>query len=333
LDFSSLNRIIPVKSSALWKGVGVGAGICVFLFLVAIAIPSPLRSRMSTNRMEHASFYSPGFGGGDDTYTTPRRSSGDTGLAMLATASLESDTVHADGPKIVYKGQLNMQVANCAETQKKITELAAAESGFVESSTLGENSARISLRVPSARFDAVRSKVRDLAVRVRQDSKSAADVSKQYVDREARLRNLRAEEQQFLEIMKKAHSVADVLAVTKELSEVRGEIETADVEFRHLKDEIDMAQIEVMLYSQTTAGVEWAPGSSFRSAWYSLLQSLTELADFLIWLVINLPLLLLWVLVIFLLVAAAWYVLRKAFRAMRAIFGKKTPAVQAPPPA
>jgi hypothetical protein len=153
------------------------------------------------------------------------------------------------------------------------------------------------------------------------------------VDREARLRNLRAEEQQFLEIMKKAHSVSDVLAVTKELSEVRGEIETADVEFRHLKDEIDMAQIDVMLYSQTSAGVEWAPGSSFRSAWYSLLRSLTDLADFLIWLVINLPLLLLWALVIFLLVAAGWYVLRKAFRAMRAMFGKKTPAVQAPPAA
>src|SRR5262249_35017057 len=146
-----------------------------------------------------------------------------------------------------------LQVGNCAETQKKIEALAAAESGFLESSTLAGNSAEIVLRVPSARFDAVRSRLRELAIRVGEDSVSAADVSKQYIDREARLRNLRAEEQQFLEVMKKAHTVPDVLAVTKELSQVRGEIETADAEFRHLRDQIEMARIAVSLRSESPA--------------------------------------------------------------------------------
>src|SRR5262249_42577270 len=151
------------------------------------------------------------------------------------------DVVQADAPKIIHKAELALQVTNCTETQKKIEALAADEGGFLESSTLEENSAEIKLRVPSARFDEVRGKLRDLAVLVRQDSISAADVSKQYIDREARLRNMRAQEQQFLEIMKKAHTVPDVLAVTKELDQVRGEIERADAEFRHLKDQIDMA--------------------------------------------------------------------------------------------
>jgi hypothetical protein len=235
----------------------------------------------------------------------------------------DSDTVQADAPKIVYKAELALQVANCAETQKKIQALAVAESGFVESSTLAEDSAEIRLRVPSARFDEVRTKLRDLAIRVRQDSVSAADVSKQYIDREARLRNLRAEEQQFLEIMKKAHTVPDVLAVTEELDQVRGEIESADAEFRHLKDQIDMAQIEIRLTSETSSAAHWAPGVSAKSAVNDLLQSLATFGDFLIWLVINLPVVVLWIVTVFLLAAACWYILRKAGRILRALFGKK----------
>jgi hypothetical protein len=241
-----------------------------------------------------------------------------------------TDTVHADGPKIIHKAQLDLVVVDCGEAEKKIAVLAVAESGLVESSTIDENSAKIILRVPSARFDIVRSKLRDMASRVTQESEGAADVSKQYFDREARLRNLRAEEQQFLEVMKKAHTVPDVLAVTKSLAEIRDEIERADADFRHLRDQIDMAQIEVNLSSQNSGSGHWTPGSSTKTAYHDLLQSLADLGDFLIWLVVNIPLIVLWAITVFMLAAAGWYVLRQAVRLMRAMFGKK-PEVAASP--
>ena len=80
------------------------------------------------------------------------------------------------------------------------------------------------------------------------------------------IRNLRAQEQQFLAIMKQAHTVAEVLAVTKELSQVRGEIERADAEFRNLQGQIDMSQISIRLTSEVSSTVHWAPGSSVKSA-------------------------------------------------------------------
>jgi hypothetical protein len=315
---SSLNRVLPLKSSTFWKGAGLGLGICL---LVAIGVPSLMRSRMAANRLDKFS-----------DFEVQSRYTGNEALGSRSDVAVSpaKEIVLADAPKIISKAELNLLVANCADTRKKIEDIAAAESGFLESSTLQDNWAKMTLRVPSVRFDAVRTKLRALAIRVREDSVSAADVSKQYVDREARLRNLRAEEQQFLAIMKNAHSVPDVLAVSKELSEVRGQIDRADTELRNLKDEIDMAEIEINLISQTSATMQWAPGSSIRSAWDSLLRSLADLADFLIWLVVNLPLLVLWGLTIFLLAAAGWYVLRKAFRAMRAMFGKKTPLPQTP---
>lgn len=298
---SSFDRILPFKNPNLWKGVGLGVVACVLL--LAVAIPNLLRSRMSTRSGSMTSF-----------------------AELVADSHGYVDAVQADGPKIVRKAQMDLLVGNCSDTQKKIEALAVAESGFVESSTLEENSAKIRLRVPSTRLDEVRAKLRELAMRVRHDGIAATDVSKQYFDREARLRNLHAEEQQFLEVMKKAHTVADILEVTKSLSETRSEIERAEAEFRHLKDEIDMSEIDVSLSSQTSSGVRWSPGASLKSASEDLLGSLATFGDFLIWLVVNIPIIALWIVAIFLLIIASWYVLRNAARLMRAIFSKKAAA-------
>ncbi len=302
----SFSQILPWRNSNVWKGVCLGIGFCV---LLAIAIPNLLRTQMSAKKMaryaeDYAMVAGGGGGGGGDA----------------------TRLVEADGPQIVRTAELNLVVADCAAALKKVEELATSEQGFIEASTLEESSARITVRVPSSKLDDMREKLRGFAVRVTQDSVGASDVSRQYLDREARLRNLRAQEQQFLEIMKKAHTVPDVLAVTKSLDEVREQIEQEDGEFRRLKDQVDMAKIEVHLRSQSSSGVHWSAGASVRSAWEDFLQSLASLGDFLIWLVVNLPLIILWMVIVFLLVVAGWYVLRGAIRALRAIFGKRAGA-------
>jgi hypothetical protein len=298
IAMSPFDRILPFKNPNLWKGVGLGVVACVLL--LAIAIPNLFRAKMSVRSGPTASF--------------AEVSSSSPGLM---------DAVEADGPKIVRKAEMDLLVGNCSDTQKKIEALAVAESGFVESSTLEENSAKIRLRVPSTHLDETRAKLRELAMRVRHDGIAATDVSKQYFDREARLRNLRAEEQQFLQVMKKAHTVADILEVTKSLSETRGEIEQAETELRHLKDDIEMSEVDVSLTSQTSSGVHWSPGTSLKSAFEDLLGSLAAFGDFLIWLVVNIPIIALWIVAIFLLIIASWYVLRNAARIIRAIFGRK----------
>lgn len=60
-----------------------------------------------------------------------------------------------------------------------------------------------------------------MAVKVNSEKTDAQDVTKQYVDLEARIRNLRAQEAQYLEIMRSAKKVQDMLDVSEKLSEVR----------------------------------------------------------------------------------------------------------------
>ncbi|HKW74513.1 MAG TPA: DUF4349 domain-containing protein [Terriglobales bacterium] len=293
-----ISEILPLRNSNLWKGLGLGVALC----LLAIAIPTLMRTKMSALKVMETG-YTKIQGGGGGAFLTL--------------------TVEANGPKIVRTAELNLLVEDCGATLKKVETLAAAENGLVEASTVEENSATITLRVPSSRLDDVRAKLREFAIRTTQDSVGTSDVTKQYFDNEARLRNLRAQEQQYLQIMKKAHTVPDVLAVTKSLDDVRGEIEQDDADFRRMKNQVELAKIDIHLLSQSAPSVRWSAGSSTRAAWDDFLQSLAGFVDFLIWLVVNLPVIILWLVIAFLLVAAGWFVLRTAIRALRAIFWKK----------
>ncbi len=314
---SSFAEVLPWRNSNLWKGVSLGVGVCVLAAFIMVTHLG-FHERAALKSTTEYDYYSRGRGGGGG--------GGDEILTSLRPGLTVPEQVHAEGPQIVRKAELQLLVADCAATQKKVEELAKSESGFIEASTLQESSATVILRVPSARLDAVRAKLRELAMRVNRDSVSAEDVSKQYYDREAHLRNLRAQEQQFLGIMKNAHSVPDVLEVTKSLDEVREQIDQEEGEFRRLKDQVEMSRIDVRLQAQSTSGVHWSLGSSTRSAVNDLLGSLAGFGDFVIWLVINIPLIVLWIAIIFVLVAAGWYVLRAAIRMMKAIFGRKSPA-------
>ena len=76
--------------------------------------------------------------------------------------------------------------------------------------------------------------IRKLGLRVENEKIAAEDVTRQYVDQDASIRNLRAEEAQYLTILKRATTVKDMLAVTENLSEVRGQIEQQQAEFNAL---------------------------------------------------------------------------------------------------
>jgi len=104
-------------------------------------------------------------------------------------------------------------VKNSQESSAKIRQIAEHEGGFLisaENYGAQENSSgSLTIRVPAARFEQVRAEIRKLGLRVESEKMEAQDVTKQYVDDAARLRNLRAHEAQYLGILKQAKTVKD----------------------------------------------------------------------------------------------------------------------------
>jgi hypothetical protein len=188
-------------------------------------------------------------------------------------------------------------------------------------------SASLTIRVPAAKFDEVRAQIRKLGLRVENESIEAQDVTKQYVDHEARLRNLRAEEQQYLGILRKAANVKDTLEVSDKLNEILGAIEERQAEFEVLSKQVETVAINITLRAEADAqvlGLNWRPLYQLKIAAREGLDGLADYAASMTAFVFYLPSALLWLFTILAGAAIGWRVLRWA---ARVLFGfPKVPA-------
>jgi len=107
------------------------------------------------------------------------------------------------------------------------------------------------VRVPASQFDQVVEEIRAVGNRVVQEKRTGQDVTEEFIDLEARIKNQKALENQFLEIMKRAGKVGDALEVQRQLAEVRTEIEKLEGRKRFLENQASLSTITVTLQTPT----------------------------------------------------------------------------------
>jgi hypothetical protein len=120
--------------------------------------------------------------------------------------------------------------------------------GFVEQAEVDQGqSAHLDARVPAPRLQEFRDAIAKFG-EVVSDSEKVEDVTDQKVDLGARLRNARAQEERLLRLLQeKTGSLADIVAVEKELGSVRETIERMEAQQQTLDKRIDLATVGVML--------------------------------------------------------------------------------------
>ncbi len=152
---------------------------------------------------------------------------------------------------IVRTGNMQLVVEDVRASIDRINELAETLEGYVVSSRSWKEGERIigatTIRVPAEEFYYATSVIRAMAVEVLLESTSSTDVTEEYVDLSAKLRNLEATEKQLLQLMQKAVKVEEILEVQRELSRVQGEIEQIKGRMQYLERTSETSLIEVLL--------------------------------------------------------------------------------------
>ncbi len=203
--------------------------------------------------------------------------------------------------KVIRTASLGLLVEDVSKSTKDLTDLSARLGGWVENQNVyeyvaGSLQGNITLRVPEGRFNEALVQIKMLAVRVQNEQINSSDVSAQVVDLEARLKNERAKEAQYVLILKNAVKISDVLEVTNALSGVRGQIEQLEGQINYLARQTSMSTISVSLTPVGNAkdvGNDWKPGLVVKESFKNLIVSLTALASGIIIFVIQvLPVLL-----------------------------------------
>jgi hypothetical protein len=159
--------------------------------------------------------------------------------------------------KIIQTASLDLQVEDVAGAFRKVGQIASAAGGFVfESSSSYANErpqADITIRVPAEQYESVMEELRGLAVKVERENSKAQDVTEEYIDLQAELRNSQAIESRYIELLDRAQNITEVLTVQDRLDQVRLEIERVQGRINAINTLVDLGTISVHLEAPPVA--------------------------------------------------------------------------------
>jgi len=195
-------------------------------------------------------------------------SAGATGTKSSAPAPTTTTEEQAlTDRKIIFNASLSLDVVDAEKALSDCEVLVAKYGGFVAQSSLQKSDtgvlATVVLRVPAAKVTQLMNGLAGLGT-VTSRSSGSEDVTSQYIDIQARLKVLRAEEEQLVGFLKKATNIKDMLAVQEQLRTVRTQIEQYEGQQRYMDNATSLATVTAQLAQTTEAFV--APrgfGSAF----------------------------------------------------------------------
>ena len=169
-------------------------------------------------------------------------------------------TVVATAPRVIKTAELDLRVTDgtFSETFGRTEQIAARHGGFVTGSSTYTNPARsgdLTIRVPSERFELALADLRALGV-VTSQRVEGQDVTAEFVDLEARLRNWEAHERVLLNLNEEATSIGESLQIQRELQSVQLEIERLRGQLQVLADQTALGTITVAVREAAIAEQE-----------------------------------------------------------------------------
>lgn len=203
-------------------------------------------------------------------------------------ASEEGEVATPESEKRVIKtGFLGLKVEATNRAADEISEIVARNNGEIFSSnfneyTRGSRSGTITVKIPVANFQNAMTELKTIATQVVNETTSGQDVTEQYVDLQAQLKNKRAEEQTFVSLLERSGDLDDVLNVSREIARVRGQIERLEGRIKFLESQTAMSTITINISEDievTPIGDDWRPGQVVKKALNDLKSVAQDFVD------------------------------------------------------
>lgn len=178
--------------------------------------------------------------------------------------------------KLIKEGALEYRTDNLIKTRKSILDAVKNNNGYVSSDQEQKTEEKIihilTIRVPALKFDNL---LNGISVGVENfDLKEIKinDVTEQFLDVQARIKTKKELENRYLDLLKKATKVTEMLEIERELSQLRTDIESMEGKINYLKNKVALSTLTVTYYERT--GKETAYSTKFKDGFLDGLKSL-----------------------------------------------------------
>lgn len=152
---------------------------------------------------------------------------------------------------VILNARLTLEIEDIEEATKEIQTAVKQLGGYVASLEIYDLSrerraGQMSIRIPQDKY-AYALEILDGLGKTKNISENTSDVTMHYIDLEARITNLEAQEKRMRELLDRAENMEDILQIEKEMGRIRSDLESMTAEFKHLQERVNYSTIDIRL--------------------------------------------------------------------------------------
>jgi hypothetical protein len=187
--------------------------------------------------------------------------------------------------KIIKNGEVRYSVRDYNDARKAMNAIVARYNGYITE----ENESRsdlsweikVNIKIPAERFDSCLEALAGTANTLIEKKVSATDVTEEYIDVASRMKAKKEVELRYLDILKQAKTVEDILKVEEQLKGIREEIEASQGRLQYIDHNVAMSTISVSFYQTFATSSPQGPGFFLR-IFFSIKDGWNDLLSFVV---------------------------------------------------
>ena len=192
------------------------------------------------------------------------------------------ETVPSIEQKIIKEGNLRFETTDLDASYTQIQNAVKSNNASIQNDTEGKDYAtvfrKLIIRVPSKNFDPFLTQISKGVSYFDNKEITSQDVTTEFIDIEARLKAKKVLEIRYMELLKKANKVSEMLEIEAQLSAIREEIEAKQGQLNYMQNQVSLSTISVEFYKNvpTDGGVTTSYGTKIWNAFKSGFNNLSS---------------------------------------------------------
>ena len=233
----------------------------------------------------------------------------DSGMTDAAAGSseAEAETVQSN-EKIIYTYNYSVETKQFDTFMQAVQSRINEYGGYLESSESNGNPemnirryANMVIRIPADKMHSFLNMVKENS-NVTYSSSSTEEVTLSYVDMQSHIKALKTEQETLMGILERATKLEDIITIQNQLTNIRYELESYESQLRVYDNRINYSTLYLDINEverETNVATELTYGEEIKQGLSDTMYDIGQgMRDFSIWFIVNLPILLIWAVVI-----------------------------------
>ncbi len=197
--------------------------------------------------------------------------------------------------KIIKDGSIDIKTKDIFKTKKSIDEIVKKFDAYYDKETFENNPNEISyileIRIPANNFELFIASIDQGENEITSKSIESKDVTEEWVDIETRLSNKKEYLKRYRELLSKAATIKDIIAIQENIRSLQEEIESSEGRLKYLSDQVSYSTLTIKLTDTKKQYTIEDESESFTDRIKnSLVMGWSSIIDFLMWILANWPL-------------------------------------------